>query len=95
MDYQEAIEALGLKEITIEGNARRAAKFFEGSNIAISAMKELQMYKDNRLCLIPDDVYKRQCEQLDEYKKLGTREEVQGAVALCTECAIRKGMEKS
>lgn len=47
---------------------------------AISAMQELQMYKENQLCLIPESVYKRQCEELDEYKKLGTLEEVRYAV---------------
>ena len=80
MNYQEAIEALELKEITIEGNARRVAKFFGGLDIAVSAMQELQMYKDNKLCLIPDDVYKRQCEELDEYKQLGEFAEVKSAV---------------
>lgn len=43
---------------------------------AISAMQELQMYKENQLCLIPESVYKQQCEELDEYKKLGTLEEL-------------------
>lgn len=47
---------------------------------AVSAMQELQMYKDNKLCLIPESVYKKQCEELDEYKKLGTLEEVREAM---------------
>ena len=47
---------------------------------AISAMQELQMYKDSKLCLIPEDVYGKQCEELDEYKKLGTIEEVREAM---------------
>ena len=47
---------------------------------AISAMQELQMYKDNKLCLIPEDVYGKQCDELDEYKKLGTIEEVRAAM---------------
>lgn len=80
MEYQEAIEALELKEITIEGNARRVTKFFEGLDIVISAMQELQMYKENKLCLIPEGMYMKQCEELDEYKKLGTLEEVQVAM---------------
>ena len=37
------------------------------------------MYKDNKLCLIPDDVYKRQCKELDEYKQLGTLGEIMEA----------------
>lgn len=47
---------------------------------AISAIKELQMYKDNKLCLVPEDVYSRQCCELDAYKKIGTVEECREAV---------------
>ena len=42
---------------------------------AISAIKELQMYKDNKLCLVPEDVYSRQCCELDAYEAIGTVEE--------------------
>ena len=47
---------------------------------AISAIKELQMYKDNKLCLVPEDVYSRQCCELDAYKEIGTVEECRVAV---------------
>ena len=47
---------------------------------AISAIKELQMYKDNKLCLVPEDVYSRQCCELDAYKEIGTVEEFREAV---------------
>ena len=47
---------------------------------AISAIKELQMYKDNKLCLVPEDVYSRQCCELDAYKEIGTVEECREAV---------------
>lgn len=47
---------------------------------AISAMNELQMYKDGKLCLIPESVYSKQCTELDAYKQLGTLEEVVEAV---------------
>lgn len=40
------------------------------------SMHELQMYKSNKLVLIPDDVHKRQCEELDKYKQIGTLEEI-------------------
>ena len=90
MDYQEAIEALELKEITIEGNAKRVAEFFEGLDIAISAMQELQMYKDNKLCLIPEDVYKKQCEELDEYKEIGTVKGYEGAIKAYNDCYFEK-----
>ena len=47
---------------------------------AISAIKELQIYKDNKLCLVPEDVYSRQCCELDAYKEIGTVEECREAV---------------
>ena len=47
---------------------------------AISAIKELQMYKDNKLCLVPEDVCSRQCCELDAYKEIGTVEECREAV---------------
>lgn len=47
---------------------------------AISAMEELQMYKDGKLCLIPESVYYKQCTELDAYKQLGTPEEVREAL---------------
>ena len=47
---------------------------------AISAIKELQMYKDNKLCLVPEDVYSRQCCELDAYKEIGTVEEFREAM---------------
>ncbi len=46
----------------------------------IFAMNELQMYKDGKLCLIPESVYYKQCTELDAYKQLGTLEEVVEAV---------------
>lgn len=49
---------------------------------AISALKEIQLYKDNKLCLIPEDVYSRQCIELDAYKEIGTVEECQEAVEM-------------
>lgn len=47
---------------------------------AISAIKEIQLYKDNKLCLVPTDVYSRQCSELDAYKEIGTVEECREAV---------------
>lgn len=46
MDYQEAIKALQFEGgIEITGNPRRAAEFFDAIDVAISAMQELQEYK--------------------------------------------------
>ncbi len=47
---------------------------------AIGAMQELQMYRANKLCLIPDTVYQKQCEELDAYKEIGTIEDVRDAI---------------
>ena len=45
----------------------------------IANMEELKLYKENKLCLVPEDVYGKQCTELDEYKQLGTLEEVREA----------------
>ena len=52
----------------------------EAHIIAISALKEIQLYKDNKLCLVPEDVYSRQCSELDAYKEIGTVKECREAV---------------
>lgn len=49
----------------------------EVARTAIAALEEIRLYRDNRLCLIPEDVYSRQCCELDAYKELGTVEECQ------------------
>lgn len=77
MDYQKAIEALRLEGgVEITGKPRRVAEFFDGIDVAISALQELKLYKDSKLCLIPESVYSKQCAELDAYKQLGTLEEV-------------------
>lgn len=43
--------------------------------MAITALKEIQLYKDGKLCLVPKDVYSNQCCELDAYKEIGTVEE--------------------
>ena len=52
----------------------------EAFDVAISALKEIHLYKNNKLCLIPEDVYSRQCSELDAYKEIGTVEECRKAV---------------
>ena len=52
----------------------------EALEIAKQALKEIQLYKDNKLCLIPKDVYSRQCSELDTYKEIGTVEECREAM---------------
>lgn len=47
MDIQKAIEALRLENgIEITGKPKRVAEFFEGLDVAISALQELQQYRE-------------------------------------------------
>lgn len=91
MDYKEAYEILHpdttrqkLAEIEYYGGFAGQQKAIEAVNeacvVACEAILELQLYKENKLCLIPEDVYSKQCAELDEYKQLGTPEEVKAAV---------------
>lgn len=83
MDYKKAIEVLEneIGCVDLDTNNRgyiyeSEQKFMDACNTAISAMQELQLYKDGKLCLIPESVYSKQCTELDAYKQLGTLEEV-------------------
>lgn len=89
MDYKEAIEILQtlypLRCRMVDGRLKGGFRDYgcdEGQAIAfaVSAMRKLEMYKVGKLVLIPDATYKKQCEELNEYKKLGTLEEVCKAV---------------
>ena len=87
MDYQEAIDVLAneIGCVDLDTNNRgyineSEQKFMDACNTAISAMHELQPYKDGKLCLIPESVYSKQCAELDAYKQLGTLEEVREAM---------------
>lgn len=47
MDIQKVIEALRLENgIEITGKPKRVAEFFEGLDVAMSAMEELQQYRE-------------------------------------------------
>ena len=91
MDYQKAIESLRLEGgIEITGNSRRAAEFFEGIDVAISALQELQEYKEigtvkgyKDAIKAYDNCYfeKQKLEkELSDYKELGNFTEVKKAV---------------
>ena len=89
MDYKEAIEILQtlypFKCKMVDGRLKGGFRDYgcdEGQAIAfaVSAMRKLEMYKVGKLVLIPDSTYKKQCEELNEYKKLGTLEEIRDAV---------------
>lgn len=109
MNYQEAIEWIkkysipncrtcGFKD-TENCDKDYCACEAEGLKYAISAMQELQeykqlgtlvevreamqelkLYKDAKLCLIPEDVFSKQCEEVDAYREIGTLEEVKDAM---------------
>ena len=80
MTKQEAIEILEeVKELDDTMYAYNPA-YMNTMDMAIEAFKEIQLYKDNKLCLAPEDVYSRQCSELDAYKEIGTVEECQEAV---------------
>ena len=80
MTKQEAIEILEeVKELDDTMYAYNTA-YMNALDMAIEALEEIQLYKDNKLCLIPEDVYSRQCSELDAYKEIGTVEECREAV---------------
>ena len=80
MTKQEAIEILEeVKELDDTMYAYNPA-YMNALDMAIEAFKEIQLYKDNKLCLVPEDVYSRQCSELDAYKEIGTVEECREAV---------------
>lgn len=79
MTKQEAIEILEeVKELDDTMYAYNPA-YMNALDMAIAALKEIQLYKDNKLCLVPEDVYSRQCSELDAYKEIGTVEECREA----------------
>lgn len=96
MDYEKAIEALQFEGgIEITGNPRKAAEFFGGIDVAISAMEELQAIHENGISIehLKDIDFRKQVvehinymeymdikDELEEYKQIGTLEEVQEAV---------------
>lgn len=86
MDYQEAIYCMKVmtdEEVCEDCNYYQLCdhtKQADMDRIAISAMHELKLYKDGKLCLIPESVYSKQCTELDAYKQLGTLEEIKNAL---------------
>ena len=79
MTASEAIEYMEAISQTYRGYPKGLK---EACRIAISTIKEIQLYKDNKLCLVPEDVYSRQCSELDTYKEIGAAEECKAAMDL-------------
>lgn len=46
--------------------------FHEALTLAEKALEELALYNQAKLCLVPADIYKKQCEELDELKEKNT-----------------------
>lgn len=85
MDYIEAIKLLhpyttreAISEI--EDKHEAIKKIEEACIVACEAMKELKLYKDAKLCLIPESVFSKQFEELDEYKSIGSIDELREIV---------------
>ncbi len=90
MTTEEAIEILEeVKELDDTMYAYNPV-YMNALDMAIEALKEIQMYKDGKLLLVPEDVYSRQCSELDAYKEIGTVEECREAVdrmnEICDKC---------
>lgn len=80
MTENEAIERIKEHMEIHKLNELRAIYITEAFDMAITALKEIQLYKDGKLCLVPKDVYSKQCCELDAYKEIGTVEECREAM---------------
>lgn len=71
MDKKYAINLIKYRIKTASEIAGKGldGKAFEDLEMAIKALEELNLYEENGLCLIPSDVYERQCEELDRLKE--------------------------
>lgn len=54
-------------------------EMFNAFKVAIRSIEELTYYKQGGLCLVPADVYKAQCEMLDDYEEIGDIKSVEEA----------------
>ena len=49
-------------------DGKECSDLFNALDCGIKALEELNLYEENGLCLIPSDVYEKQCEELDRLK---------------------------
>lgn len=75
MIYQDAIEWMDAFKRTYKGSPKEK-EARQACDMAITALKEIGKYNDCKLCLVPADVISKQCCELDEYKGIGTVEEI-------------------
>lgn len=49
-------------------DGKECSDLFNALDCGIKALEELNLYEENGLCLIPSDIYERQCKELDRLK---------------------------
>ena len=64
LSYEDVIEII--KDLSDRGYP----SYKKAKQIAIAALEELNLYEQGGVCLIPSDVYKKQCEELDRLKEM-------------------------
>ena len=50
-------------------DGKECSDLFNALDCGIKALEELNLYEENGLCLIPSDVYEKQCKELDRLKE--------------------------
>lgn len=50
-------------------DGKECSDLFNALECGIKALEELNLYEENGLCLIPSDVYEKQCKELDRLKE--------------------------
>ncbi len=83
MTEQEAINYLRLEGIEVKGNPRRLAEFFDGLDVAITALEEIQEYRAIGTVEQLTDMKQNYAEALSDwrqYRKIGTVEECRRAM---------------
>ena len=50
-------------------DGKECSDFFNALECGIKSLEELNLYEENGLCLIPSDVYEKQCKELDRLKE--------------------------
>lgn len=68
MTEREAIEAIN-KEYESFLPLSTSHDFDTAMAVSIKALEELALYKEGGLCLVPADIYEKQCKELDELKE--------------------------
>ena len=75
MDKKEAIDRIKqtpLYRYESSGkyvDGKECSDLFNALECGIKALEELNLYEENGLCLIPSDVYEKQCKELDRLKE--------------------------